>query len=283
MKPTQASPESVKDLLALERKVSKRLREQNVKILVIDIENSPNLAHVWGLWENNVSLAQLQETGQVICFAAKWVGSKEVIFKSDFHDGHKAMIAEAYRLLDEADMVVGYNSQGFDMKHLNREFLEAGFPPPRPYKNIDLMLAVKKAFRFVSNKLDYIVQKLGLGAKTSHMGHELWVRCMAGDPKAWELMKKYNIQDIAVTEKLYFRILPWIERHPHIGMYMDTEHDRCPVCGSTALVLDTEATVKANVTTYDLYRCGDCHAPLRSNTRGRAEDRLSTRKVRTSG
>lgn len=270
------------DALAMEKGYTRRVRQQKVRVLVIDIENSPNLAHVWSLWNNNVSLAQLQEAGQVISFAAKWLGDKQVIFKSDFHDGHDAMVAEAYRLINEADMVIGYNSQGFDMKHLNREFLEAGFPPPTPYKNIDLLHAVKKAFKFPSNKLDYVVQKLKIGAKTAHTGHVLWVQCMAGDAKAWALMKKYNIMDIKVTEKLYYRILPWIEKHPHIGMYMDSEHDRCPFCGSGALDLDRETTAKANVTTYNLYRCADCGGIARSTVRGRASDKLFTRKVRSS-
>lgn len=269
----------LKALLKAERKVAKRLSTQGVRALVIDIENSPNLAHVWSLWNNNVSLAQLMDSGQVISFAAKWLGEKEVIFKSDFHDGHEEMIRCAWELLNEADWVIGYNSQNFDMKHLNREFLEAGLAPPLPYKNIDLLHAVKKAFRFVSNKLDYVVQKLGIGAKTAHTGHVLWVQCMAGDPNAWALMKKYNMQDVLVTEKLYYRLLPWIDKHPHVGMFMDTEHDRCPKCGGTSHTL--VGTSKANVTTYNLYRCDDCGSPLRSTVRGREADKLFTRAVRT--
>lgn len=265
-------------------KVGKRLRDNNVRVLVLDIENSPNLAHVWGLWQNNVSLAQLMESQEVICFAAKWLGSKDIIFKSNFHDGHEAMIAEAYRLVNEADIIVGYNSQSFDMKHLHTEFMTAGFPPPLPYKNVDLLTAVKKAFRFPSNKLDYVVQRLGLGAKVAHIGHELWVKCMAGDAKAWAMMKKYNIGDIKVTEKLYFRVLPWIEKHPHMGMYFPLEDgdNRCPNCGSTALRREEKST-KANVTTYQTYRCEECSAPLRSTFRARVPDRLFTAKVRISG
>lgn len=270
------------DLLEALKAHTGRLKQHKVRVLVIDIENSPNIAHVWGLWGANVSLAQLQESQQVISFAAKWLGEKKVIFKSNFHDGHEEMIRAAYELVDEADIIVGYNSQGFDMKHLHTEFLTAGFPPPRPYKNVDLLLAVKAAFRFPSNKLDYVVQRLKLGAKVSHSGHELWVQCMAGVAKAWATMKKYNMGDVLVTEKLYYRILPWIEKHPNIGMYMDTDHDRCPFCGSANLILDPEMTVKANVTTYNLYRCQECGANARSTTRGREEDKLFTRKVRNS-
>jgi len=265
-------------------KMGKRLRKNDVRVLVIDIENSPNIAHVWGLWQQNVSLAQLQLPQEIISFAAKWVGHPEIIFKSNFHDGHEEMIRAAYELVNEADIIIGYNSQGFDMKHLHTEFLDAGYAPPTPYKNVDLLVAVKKAFRFPSNKLDYVVQRLGIGAKVAHIGHELWVKCMAGDAKAWAMMKKYNIGDIKVTEKLYFSVLPWIEKHPHMGMYLplDNGESMCPNCGSTSLTPLVKST-KANVSTYQTYRCNECSAPLRSTFRARVPDRLFTAKVRISG
>ncbi len=54
-----------------------------MKILTIDIETSPNLAHVWGLWNQNVGLPQLLEPTQMISFAAKWYETKSVQFYSD--------------------------------------------------------------------------------------------------------------------------------------------------------------------------------------------------------
>ncbi|ALY08491.1 DnaQ-like DNA polymerase III subunit [Arthrobacter phage Rings] len=260
---------------------AKRAKENNVRILTIDIENSPNLAHVWGLWNNNVSLSQLMEAGEVISFAAKWAGDDEVMFHSNYHDGHDAMIKRAYELVNEADIIVGYNSQGFDMKHLQREFVVAGYAPTTPYKNVDLLHAVKRNFRFVSNKLDYVVQELKLGAKTQHAGHTLWVQCMAGDKDAWDKMREYNIQDVVITEKLYYRILPWIEKHPHIGMYLSSDKDRCPFCGGTERELQ-EQTAKAYVSTYQLFRCSECSGLFKSTWRGRDKDRLFTAKVKVS-
>ncbi|MCX8455345.1 ribonuclease H-like domain-containing protein [Paenarthrobacter ureafaciens] len=179
---------------------------KQVRILTLDIENAPNLAHVWSLFNQNVSLAQLQEVATVISVAAKWYGDKEVLFYSDRHNGHAEMIQAVHALVSEADLIVGYNSAGFDMKHLNREFILAGLNPPAPYKNVDLLQTIRKQFKFASGKLDHVAQQLGLGKKTSHAGHELWVRCMAGDPKAWDTMRKYNKQDVVLTEKLYDRL-----------------------------------------------------------------------------
>lgn len=205
------------------------------RILTIDIETSPNLAHVWGLWQQNVSLSQLMQATQVICFAAKWHGEKKILFASDHHNGHAAMIAYAHELLDEADIVVHYNGNSFDMPHLRRELLLAGLPPPSPWKDVDLLRVVKSRFRFISNKLQNVTTELGMKGKLSHSGHDLWVRCMAGDDKAWATMRRYNMQDVRVTEELYDRLLPWIPAHPHRALYSGQEAPSCGRCGSSQL------------------------------------------------
>lgn len=206
-----------------------------MKTLVIDIETSPNLAHVWSLWKQNVSLSQLQETGHVLCFAAKWLDAPRTEFRSDFHDGHEAMIRRAHELMDEADAVVTYNGIRFDIPHLHREFILAGLTPPSPHKDIDLIRTVRGKFQFVSNKLQHVSGELGLGSKVQHSGHDLWVRCMAGDPKAWALFKKYNLQDVALTEQLYYRLQPWIVGHPHRGLIDGVVGNVCGKCGDARL------------------------------------------------
>src|SRR5699024_11025709 len=115
-------------------KISKAAR---LKVLTLDIETRPNLAHVWGLWQQNVGLSQIVERGHFICCVATAYGDNTPIFMSDHHDGHDAMIEGIWRLLDEADAVVTWNGVSFDMKHLRREFVLAGLTPPSPWKDID--------------------------------------------------------------------------------------------------------------------------------------------------
>lgn len=227
-----------------------------MKLLTIDIETSPNLAHVWGLWNQNVGLSQLLEAGEVICFAAKWYGAEEVLFFSTFHNGKQEMIAAAHELLDKADAVVHYNGSAFDIPHLNREFVEAGLNPPSPYEQIDLLKVVKKQFRFPSNKLDYVTRALGLDQKVQHAGHQLWIKCMAGDYQSWEVMKGYNVQDVRITEQLYDRLLPWISSHPVHGLYVDSEEMLCPNCGSSELERRGRAYTRVSV--FQRYQCKRC-------------------------
>lgn len=235
------------------------------RILTIDLETSPNIAHVWGLFKQTVSLNQLRESTRVIAFAAKWHGEDDVEFRSEFHDGHREMVERAHKLLSDADIVVTYNGVGFDMKHLRREFVLAGMPPTSPWKDVDLLNVVKGQFRFTSNKLDHVAQELGLGAKTSHTGHELWVQCLAGDPDAWDLMREYNIQDVALTERLYDRLLPWIKGHPHLALYTGEEQESCGRCGSTNL--RESGAAKTPNSAFPQFQCTDCGSFHRAGRR----------------
>jgi uncharacterized protein YprB with RNaseH-like and TPR domain len=180
-----------------------------MKILLLDIETTPMQVYAWGLWDQNISIDQIIKSTEMLCFGARWLDGKKVIFKSVHHDGKKEMLKELHKLMDEADLLVGWNSAAFDHKHINREFLENKMAPPSPTKDLDLMSITKANFLFPSNKLDYVAQKLDIGAKVKHSGFKLWIRCMAGDKKAWKEMKEYQIQDVNLLVDLYHELLPW--------------------------------------------------------------------------
>ena len=180
-----------------------------MKILLLDIETTPLQVYTWGLWDQNIGINQIIKATEMMCFGAKWLGEKKVTFKSVHHDGKQAMLEELHKMMDEADVLVGWNSAAFDHKHINREFVENGFAPPSATKDLDLMSVVKSNFQFPSNKLDYVSQKLGVGAKVKHSGFELWIGCMGDDKKSWVEMKKYQIQDVELLDKLYDILLPW--------------------------------------------------------------------------
>ena len=234
-----------------------------MKILFIDLETSPITAHTWGLWQQNISIKQIVESTQVICFGARWGTSKKVIFKSVHHDGKKEMLKELHALMDEADAIVGWNSKGFDHKHIRREFLEAGMTPPSPAKDIDLMLEVKRNFRFPSNKLDYVAQRLGVGAKVQHTGFDLWLGCMAGDEKSWKMMKKYQIQDVNLLLELYDKLLPWI-KHPSVPAHKGIEGEACINCGSHNI--KRRGYEVLNTGKYQKFQCNECGKWMRGKS-----------------
>lgn len=212
-------------------------------------------SYTWGLWQQNVSIGQIIDSTEMMCFGARWYGEKKVHFKSVHHHGKQEMLESVHKLLDEADVVVGWNSASFDSKHIKRELLEAEMLPPSPYKDMDLMRVVKSQFKFPSNKLDYVSQKLGVGSKVKHSGFELWVKCMANDKKAWAEMKKYQIQDVNLLIDLYEKLKPWIKNHPSVALY-DGIEDGCVACGSVNL--QKRGLARTTTSSYQRYQCQDC-------------------------
>ena len=135
-----------------------------MKILLLDIETAPNIVYTWGLFNQNISINQIDQPGYTLCWSSKWFDEDEVMFSS-IHRGKKQMLRKIHKLLDQADVVITYNGKKFDIPTLNKEFLIAGMLPPAPYKHIDLYQVVRSTFRFASNKLDWICRQLEIGHK----------------------------------------------------------------------------------------------------------------------
>lgn len=236
----------------------------NVRILTLDIESKPMQVYSWGLWDQNIGIGQIIDHGGMLCFAAKWMGDREVMFHSEWGDGYEAMVQRAWDLLSEADIVVTYNGDRYDLKKLNNAFMLLGMAPPKPFKSIDLIKTNKGRFDLPSRKLDYLVQQSGVGAKVKHQGFDLWVDCMAGDPKARAVMEKYNRGDVVITERAYLRLLPWLTNAPHLGMFTG-DGLSCPYCGSTKL--ERSDMAHTNVQRYQLYGCKNCGGWVRGTTK----------------
>lgn len=213
-----------------------------MRILTIDIETAPIESYTWGIWEQNVGLDQIKTEWSILAFAAKWIDKKAVIYADTSGRGaakvrdDKPLVKALWALLDEADIIVAQNGARFDLKKINARLVMHGFGPYSPVRVIDTLLVAKKHFGFTSNKLEWQSKYLTDSPKSKHKtfpGFELWLECLADNPKAWAEMRKYNIQDVISTEKLYLKQRPWIAQHPNLGTYSDRAEASCPKCDST--------------------------------------------------
>ena len=233
------------------------------KILFIDIETAPNLATVWDIWNQNIGVNQLLESSYILCWSAKWIGSKEIMFDSVQKSGKDKVVKSVWKLLDEADIIIHYNGRRFDIPTLNKEFLLRRMFPPSPYKQIDLFQTFKRKFKFVSNKLAYISKQLGFKGKIK-TDHKLWLDCMNGDAAAWKKMEAYNKRDIVELENTYHEVLPWIDSHPNIASYSKADGLACANCGGDNI--QSKGTYRSKTLVYKKYQCQDCGTWLRSRS-----------------
>lgn len=231
------------------------------RVLVFDIENSPIIGYTWKLWDTDV--IRMEKDWHLLSFAWMWLGEKQihVLGLDDYPDYEKDktndyhLSKDLHALIDEADCILGHNSDAFDMKKAYARFVTHGFAPPSPVRSIDTLKIAKKHFMFTSNKLDSLASALGVARKADAGGIDTWLGCLAGDPKAWARMKKYNKQDVRVTAEVYERLLPYAAGHPNLAA-MGGDMEACPKCGSHNL---TRQGYKYNrTTTMAQFKCLDC-------------------------
>jgi hypothetical protein len=236
--------------------------KQGPKVLILDIETSPLVSTHWGLFDQNISIGQIQEDWSVISWAAKWLNDKNVMYqdtrKNKNHRNDKVIIENIWKLVNEADIVIGQNSISFDMKKLNSRFLMHGLPPPSPYRQLDTKRLSTKYFANTSNKLEYLSKTYNTKyKKLSHSkfpGMELWHQCLKGNISAWEELKKYNIHDVLATEELYLRLAKW-DNSINFSIYDASTNHTCS-CGNQKF--KQNGTVSTNSGTFELYTCTKC-------------------------
>lgn len=225
-----------------------------MKILLYDIETTPNLAYVWGKYEQNV--IRFKKQWQLLSFAYKWLGEKEVSYVSATGQrSDKKLVKALHNLITQSDISIAHYGDEFDNKKSNARFIFYNLRPPPPRHTIDTKKVATKYFKFNGNGLDDLGEYFGFGRKHKHEGIDLWFKCMAGDKKADKQMELYNKQDVVLLEKIYLRMRPWITNHPRVCFKRARS---CRACGSTAL---RSNGYRASAT--KLYRrlvCLDCGA-----------------------
>jgi hypothetical protein len=234
-----------------------------MKILFLDIETKPAIVYTWSLFNANIGIEQIIEPGGMICFAAGWLDEEKVEFYSEWQHGHQKMIEQAWNLLDECDIVIHYYGSQFDIKHLNAEFLKNGFPPPSPFKQIDLKLAVSKQFKLDSNKLQFVSQVLGIEGKEEHEGFRLWAKVLNGDDDARTRMQSYNERDTVLLKECFEILLPWLPNIPNRRLY--DGQGGCPSCGHAELSKAGYAYTKTS--RFEQFKCNKCYRYFRSSKR----------------
>lgn len=243
---------------------------QASRVLVYDIETHPARVEmdIYDLKLRNpyVNHHNVVRPGGMVAWSAHWLHEPGVVHYADIQ--HPDMHQRLWNLLDASAYRITYNGDRFDEKRTRGYFARAGFAPPRPSKNIDLIKTVR-TFGLESNSLAYACRMFGTQhQKLTEIGAGHWRGVMEGDPAARKLMRRYATHDVRATTDLYLSLLPWIPNHPHMGFSAHDDALRCPRCGS-ADHRDVGA-FQAVVIRYRQHRCGNCAGLFRSVRHSRA-------------
>lgn len=248
------------------------------RLLYYDIENAPSLAWVWQTRDID-SVIAVESEWYMLSVAWKWQGEKRthVLGLDDFPGYHrnpendKPLLKELWKLFDEADVTIAHNGDRFDRRKSNARFLANGLGPPSPYQTFDTLKVARQHFMFNSNKLDDLGRQLGVGRKASAGGWRTWLGCMAGDPKSWATMKKYNKQDVNLLEDVYVALRPWASTHPNLAL-IGQQPDACPRCGVAGEMVRRGTRYVATVA-YSRFRCRSCGGYSRERASDKSADK----------
>lgn len=238
------------------------------RILLFDLESSPNLGWGYGKWD--VNMLKIEQYSKIMSVSWKWLGEEEVYHESLVTIPKKrgtsqlrALTGKIYELFDEADVVIAHNAYRFDVPLMNAAFVKHRMTPPSPYKIIDTLRIARSQFKFPGgNSLDEVARYLGVPGKSAIGVRDLWYDCLQGSAKAWKQLRDYNNQDVVVLESVYKIMLPYIRNHPNLADIEQVD-GVCPKCLGRITPYGSSPRRNGRV---KAYRCLDCGGRSNDNT-----------------
>jgi hypothetical protein len=250
------------------------------KVLILDIETLPILARVWGLRDQNIAPNQVLRDGFIVAWAAKWYEDKygrvygphnKLVYLDQRKlkipiKNERFLMKPLWDMIDEADIILGQNSNAFDIKKINTGFFDTGLPKPSDFNKTDVYLVNKKHFSHSSNKLEFITKKYCTKYKKlnhgKYPGQELWNAIEVGDQAAWREMEVYNKHDVLATEEYYSLIQGW-DDSINANYFTGVEKIVCIQCGADDFKKQGFFH-SASGGKFQRFRCLKCGRPTRS-------------------
>lgn len=182
------------------------------------------------------------DTGFIMAISYKWVGEKKVhtitrekkdIWVKDFSND-KEICRQFAEIVEEADMVIGWNSRSFDWRFIQTRmtYHRLGVLPPVPHE--DGLQTARRTLK-MRRSLENIGKFFGLKTEKEKMDlHKVWFPAACGNPVALKQVIKRCESDVLLLEEAYHLLAPLSKVHPNVGI-IDGDPDGCPLCKSKKL------------------------------------------------
>lgn len=246
-----------------------RIKNKEPTILYFDIETLPLKTFFWQpgtQYVGHKNMLPSHDMWGLICIQYAVNDGPVKVLRYDKHGGTRGMIKAFDKLVLEADIVLGKNSDRFDIKMLNAMRALLDIPPIVGWEKYteDLERQMRRYFRLPSQSLDYISKKLNVGGKVS-MDMSDWINISnmkeLGDLKtsgldnkalnkvslhlfkqkvnevnkvgkeALEKMCFYGAKDTEDTRILWNYLKNHFDAKFNMAIYLDKKHG-CKTCGS---------------------------------------------------
>ena len=236
------------------------------KILYFDIETSVTLFAGFQLGQQYINHTQILKRPQVMCISWAWNDAKvqhaifdlkkySLLQKDD--DADRALLELFSKELMKADLVIGQNSEHFDLPTLMSRIIKYKLPPLPEILHDDVYLLTRKKVKHISHKLDDVGDFLGYGRKAPHGdGMDWWIRIAQGDGKLLQRMVKYCDEDVRKLRNIYKHQLPYIKSKLNMAAWKSDVCCPNPLCGSKNL--ESRGFRRTRSGKFQRYQCRDC-------------------------
>ncbi len=232
----------------------------------------------WVGLSNYPGLTLRAQLSSIICFGYKILDGSDdkpkIVNAWDFPQWRKninddrELLKITREILADADVIVTHNGKRFDWKFFQTRLLLHGMKPLPKIPHLDTCSISKRHLFLLNNKLDTLGEQLVGEKKLDNGGWELWVRVANREKEALKIMSDYCIQDVALLEKVFRKLKPFMKDMPNYNLFTQGMRHVCPTCGSTRV--QRRGVVRTKTKTYHRYVCKDCASWSRSD----AEDKL---------
>ncbi|MGK2864910.1 MAG: ribonuclease H-like domain-containing protein [Chitinophagaceae bacterium] len=236
--------EALRQVRLESKDIETKIEEGEAKVLIYDIETSPNLGWFWRAgYKLNISPENIIKERAIICVSYKWLGEKQVYNLTwDKEQNDKFLIEQFVEVLDEADLIVAHNGDNFDLKWLKTRALFHRIPMLPNYKQFDTLKLARTKLNFNSNRLDYIAKYLGFEGKNK-TGIDLWMDIIFKNSKtAMNTMLDYCDEDVRQLEKVYKELRYLDNPMLHQGVIQGKTKQTSPVTGGVNIELVKSVT-----------------------------------------
>ncbi len=157
--------------------------------------------------------------GGMFCATVKPLNGEPVTFRIDEGPKYvrapwddKWLVKKVRNELEQYQVVIGYNSIGFDLAFLNSRLVAHKERVLSPVvKHVDLWLVSRYRLRLHSNRLESLLEHLGTKVRKTPLRPEDWRRAAAGEKAAMDRIVKHNIPDVLSLEEAFLRLIPFLD------------------------------------------------------------------------
>jgi len=232
-------------------------------IIVFDEETSPQLGYFFGgIWETNIVKIVEYETIITISYWDSKTNKVKSISQWDFSDwkkgkwNDKSLVKYFREIIIKYDIIVGQNSDQFDIKLFNSRLAFHGFEPLPDTKTFDTKKIAKGKLKLPSYSLEIMANFFGLEGKYHHSGLDMWFKCKDGDKSAQKEMTHYCNIDVIKTKDVFYKLLPFTKFDNTFSRVSDNPNCLNPLCLSEKV---TKSKKRKVVGGYKYqYQCQDC-------------------------